>query len=170
MQLQRELADIEAWARSERGPADGTARRRARRLLLDTLVDQIERDRRQAQPDALSPGSPERLVAHARQRRIRTLATTLGYQPPAREIAVEIASHAVVEAAPVPEMAKPLLEAAGESGGDGAAAPEISAGDGDARRKGQGATRTDRSKRRRGHGRRTDLDLDPGRGLGLEPW
>ncbi|MEE3501266.1 hypothetical protein [Acidiphilium acidophilum] len=113
------LQDIEAWAVEERGPPSAS-RRRGRPGMLDLLIDTIERDRKLPQPNALSAGSPERLAAEARQRRVSAVATTLGYQPVGREIIVEVVKHVGVAAAPIPEQVKPIAEVeisgAGESG------------------------------------------------------
>jgi len=112
------LADIEAWAMEERGPPSAS-RRRGRPGLLDSLISTIERDRKLPQPNALPPGSPERLAAEARQRRIAAVGTTLGYQPVGREIAMEVVKHAGVAAAPIAASIKPAAEmaiGAGESG------------------------------------------------------
>ncbi len=113
------LADIEVWAVEERGPPS-VSRRRGRPGLLDSLITTIERDRKLPQPNALPPGSPERLAAEARQRRIAAVGTTLGYQPVGREIVMEVVKHAGVGAAPIPSAVKPIAEVAisgaGESG------------------------------------------------------
>ncbi len=105
------LQDIEAWATEERGPPSAS-RRRGRPGLLDSLITTIERDRKLPQPNALPPGSPERLAAEARQRRIAAVGTTLGYQPVGREITMEVVKHVGVSATPIPEPVKPIAEVA----------------------------------------------------------
>lgn len=180
MQRELDLADIEGWARTERRDRKS----RARAAVLQNLIDQIERDRRLPQPDALTPGSPERLAAQGRQRRIRTLATTLGYRPAGQEAALELVEHAAIEATGLPGLAKAGLEAASEgAGGSAGTGPDADRALPDSGRSERARTAASpgadtvedrpagtKKRRRRRHGRNPGLGLDPGRGLGLEPW
>jgi hypothetical protein len=111
------IGDIESWAIEERGP--DTSRRRGRPALLDSLISQIERDHQLPQPDALPPGSPERLAAESRQRRLAVMAGSLGYQPAGVEAVQEVVKHVAVAGMPVPEAIKPIVEIAISTSTDG---------------------------------------------------
>lgn len=109
------LNDIESWAQTERTEDDIGSNRRT---MMNTIISQIEHDKSLPQPDALPFGSPDRLVAEARQRRIGTLAATLGYVPPAQEVATEIVKHAVLEHIPIKPLERVAIEAgSGDDGG-----------------------------------------------------
>ena len=116
--MQLDLDDIEGWATEEIGPQDSSGQRRTRKILLRSLVRQVEADRKLPQPSALEPGTAQRQIAEARQRRIKNLAVTLGYKPAEQEIVGEVVKHVAVDALPVAAIVKAGIEATGESGSE----------------------------------------------------
>ena len=79
--------DIESWACEFADAPD-----------VKHLVSLIEADRKLPQPSTLTPGSPERLLAQARQARLSQIATQLGYKPPIKELAVTLTAEVVKSA------------------------------------------------------------------------
>ncbi len=79
--------DIESWACEFADAPD-----------VKHLVSLIEADRKLPQPSTLTPGSPERLLAQARQARLSQIAAQLGYKPPIKELAATLTAEAVKSA------------------------------------------------------------------------
>lgn len=115
--MQLDIADIDRWACEEiDGIPDGE--RRARKAVLRSLTRQCEAEQRLPQPAALEPGSPQRQMAEGRQRRIRNLASALGYKPAGEEVAGELAKHVAIDALPVAGIVKAGIEISGDGGND----------------------------------------------------
>lgn len=76
--------DIEAWA-AEYADSDS----------VHTLVALIEHDRNLPQPSGFPVGSPQRMLAEQRQRVLLKQATSLGYQPPVKEVVATIVKESI---------------------------------------------------------------------------
>lgn len=105
------LTDMQAWVSDERQDAP-----KARQKLLDTLGAQLANEKKQTQPDQLRPGTPERLVAESRQRRISTLAQSLGYQPPGAEFGKELGKELLTHVTGIPLTTDSQIKLASEVG------------------------------------------------------
>lgn len=91
------ISDMQSWVTDERADAP-----KARQAVLDSLNTQLENEKKLPQPDQLKPGSPERLVAEARQRRISHLAANMGYVSGTAEVTKEVVKEAVTHTTGIP--------------------------------------------------------------------